>query len=391
MKKQIAKTVSTNVRTGILNEGLVKRTLIILGLVFGIGAWTSSASAAPNGWAYLFADQPLAASYTPAQQRNSSGASNTVMSAGGGEYVALLPNLGSTGGTVHVTAVGSWTQHCKVERWGPALSDPTTQAVAVRCFNNYGALSPSQFTLSYTKPVIPDGPMAFLWANQPSAASYAPALAYQFNSTGAVNTVSRSGVGLYTATLPNLGTAWTGHVQVTAYGRGSERCKVSNWSPGGSDVQVGVRCLTGGTVTLPGGFPVDAAFTLTYVEGNSLIGGGAGPSEVAAYVWANQPASASYTPHLNYQWNDFDETFPALGGPSTVTRIGAGHYEVHLDASNLFSSVHVQVTAYGTGSEHCKLTGWMTPTDVEVRCFDGWGHSADSRFTMAFIAKGWMP
>jgi hypothetical protein len=233
--------------------------------------------------------------------------------------------------------------------------------------------------------------MAFLWANQPSAASYTPMLAYQFNSTGAVNTVSRSGVGMYTARLTNLGNAWSGHVQVTAYGQGSERCKVSNWSPVGSDILVSVRCLTGGTATLPSGFPADAAFTLTYVEGNSLIGGGAGPNEVAAYLWANQPASAMYVPQLNYQWNDFMGTFASLGGPSTVTRVGAGHYEVHLDASTLFLSVHVQVTAYGTGPEHCKLTGWMTATDVEVRCFDGSGHSADSRFTMAYIARGWTP
>jgi hypothetical protein len=68
---------------------------------------------------------------------------------------------------------------------------------------------------------------AYLLADQPTSSSYTPPLAYQFNSSGATNTVVRTGVGAYTATLPFLA-AYTGHVQVTAYGTGSERCKVVN-------------------------------------------------------------------------------------------------------------------------------------------------------------------
>src|SRR5207302_517489 len=63
---------------------------------------------------------------------------------------------------------------------------------------------------------------AVIEADQPISPSYTPSSWYQFNSSGATNTVVRTGVGAYTALLPNLG-AYTGHVQVTAYGTGSER------------------------------------------------------------------------------------------------------------------------------------------------------------------------
>src|SRR5262245_42166976 len=59
--------------------------------------------------------------------------------------------------------------------------------------------------------------LGYVWANQPSSASYTPSLTYQFNSAGGTNTITRSGVGQYTVHFPGLSTLG-GHVQVTAYG-----------------------------------------------------------------------------------------------------------------------------------------------------------------------------
>jgi hypothetical protein len=361
--------------------------LITVGVVFGIGVGASSAHAAPARWAFLLANQPLLASYTPdpRYQANSSGFGvlNTVTRSGAGQYLALLPNLGGAAGTVHVTADGSYTQHCKVAFWGPSFGNPTTQQVGVRCFNQSGALSDSRFTLSYADPVVPDARMAYLWANQASAAfntPYIPALNYQFNSMGAPNTVTRTAAGVYTASLPNLPYLWAGHVQVTAYGFGNERCKVSHWAPVGSGINVEVRCFTGGSATLHGGFPVDTRFTLTYVEGNSLIGGisTSGPNfgTESGYLWADQPTLPSYTPSVSYQWTDL-----AFWGPATVTRSGVGSYTVHTP----IQWGTVQVTAYGTGSEYCKLAGWGPSGDVEVRCYDMWNRSVATLFTLAFL------
>src|SRR5712691_4781696 len=103
---------------------------------------------------------------------------------------------------------------------------------------------------------------AYLWADQPTSPSYTPPLAYQFNSSAATNTVVRTGVGAYTAMLPYLG-AIAGTVHVTAYGTGSEACKVASWSPGYPFVNtqwVNVRCFTSA------GVPADARFTMTYAH-----------------------------------------------------------------------------------------------------------------------------
>jgi hypothetical protein len=349
--------------------------------VTGVEAWTPSAQAASLNWAYLWANQPTAASYTPNlfYQLNSSGATNTVVRTGVGAYIASLPNLGAwipAAGIVHVTAYGVGTETCKVAGWGP---NGSTEQVYVQCFTRTGVPVDTYFTLTYARPISVAGPMAFLWANQPTAASYTPNLFYQFNSSGAANTVVRTGVGAYIASLPNLGAA-TGHVQVTAYGTGSERCKVANWSPSGSTQQVNVRCFTST------GTPVDTLFTMTYVDDINLIGGaslfGAGgtgaPGPTGAYVWANQPTTASYAPALSYQWNDF-------GGTNTITRSGVGLYSVQF-AGQTLSEGDVQVTAYGYGSEYCKVAYWTQGAGVQVRCFSSAGVPVDTYFTVTFLS-----
>jgi hypothetical protein len=155
---------------------------------------------------------------------------------------------------------------------------------------------------------------------------------------------------------------------------------VSNWSPVGSGVEVGVRCFAGSGV-LPG-TPADTKFTLTFVGGNTLIGSSfafTANGMMGAYLWANNATAASYTPDLNYQWTD-SIYIPQV---STVTRTGIGAYSAQVGALGLVQT-HVQVTAYGSGSEHCKLAGWNS-SGVEVRCFDSAGRSVDTRFTLSVI------
>jgi hypothetical protein len=70
----------------------------------------------------------------------------------------------------------------------------------------------------------------YLWldtADKALGAEYAPMAFYQRNSTGAYNTVTRRGTGSYDVYFPNL--ARLGTPMVTAYGGGSERCKVGRW------------------------------------------------------------------------------------------------------------------------------------------------------------------
>ncbi len=218
--------------------------------------------------------------------------------------------------------------------------------------------------------------VAYLWANQPTTADYQPAANYQANSTGAVNEVTRSDVGSYQVRLPNLGQAG-GHVQVTAYGAGSQRCKTTGWGPSGVDQLIGVQCSTAA------GSPTDTYFTLSYVRDTNILGNNpiccATSGYPTMYAWADQPSAGSYVPHSGYQF--------ANGRSRTsvwIERAWAGTYVVH-DPDVNFSSGNAQVTAYGPGPVSCHAADWGAGFGgVLVVCFDAAGNSADSLFDVSF-------
>lgn len=367
-------------RRGVL-AGLVVASVLAAGV--GSGG-TPAQPAARFGWAYLFANQPFptTGSYTPirSHQFNSTGALNTVVHTGLGAYTARLPNLGAFAGTVHVTAVGSLFAgddasgpgSCKPVDWRP---DGTTQLVNVRCYNLAGAPVDGAFALTYTNLAASPRPMAYLRANSPASASYTPTLAYQFNSSGARNTVARTGIGAYTARLPNLGST-AGHFQVTAYGPDSARCQVYTWGPSGTTQQVNVRCFTNA------GTARDTHFTLTYVSGISLVGAAAGPNgsgTASAYVLAHQPTAASYTPSRPYQFN-------SSGATNTITRSGVGAYRVNFPQQALDRGT-VQVSTFGRGAAQCKVTAWSPSAGVQVRCFTRAGDPRDAAFDATVLAS----
>jgi hypothetical protein len=213
---------------------------------------------------------------------------------------------------------------------------------------------------------------AFVWADQPSSASYIPNPAYQWNSqhpSAAVNTITRTGVGSYTVRLPDLG-AFSGTVIVTAYGPTANSCKVLYWDPSGRDQLVHIRCFT---VT---GVRADTHFTMSYTNP-------AGFGNDFAYVWANKPTTASYVPSQPYQAN-------SSGAVNQIKRRGTGSYLVELP--NLGQEAgHVQVTAYGPGPKRCKVGSWGpvgTKQDIRVFCYAPSGNPADSRFTLTYVRDG---
>ncbi len=99
--------------------------------------------------AYVLADQPAAASYTPTAAFNYSASSlNTVVRHGVGDYTVTLPGLASPEGHVHVTAHGKQADYCGIDSWGPSGG---SQLVGVRCFNASGLPVDSQYTMIYSK------------------------------------------------------------------------------------------------------------------------------------------------------------------------------------------------------------------------------------------------
>jgi hypothetical protein len=212
------------------------------------------------------------------------------------------------------------------------------------------------------------GAYGYVWADDVTSATSTPSLAYQKNSTGATNTLARTGTGAYTITFPNLRMN-AGTVNVTAYGTGSEMCKVQNWLAGAGGLAVKVLCFTAA------GAPADVRFTATFARpvGGSRWG----------YVWGNLPGAASYTPDSRYQDN-------ATGASNTITRLSTGRYEVRLPGIGGAGGA-AKATAYGGGSEACKVEGWsQNGADelVTVQCTTAAGVATDTKFTMTFHTGG---
>jgi hypothetical protein len=189
--------------------------------------------------------------------------------------------------------------------------------------------------------------------------------AFSMNTTGATNWVTWVAPGQVRIDFPGLGNEAGGNVQVTAFGVGF-RCKVESWGSSGTTLQVVARCHD------TAGAPANLPLAVSYVRraGSPGVEGG--------YVWADQPTASLYTPSPTYQWN-------STGGLNTVSRWGVGSYTVSFPGQS-FTGGTVEVTAYGTGNEYCKVEGWFPSgsQNVNVRCFTATGVAADTRFTAKF-------
>jgi hypothetical protein len=226
----------------------------------------------------------------------------------------------------------------------------------------------------------------YVWANNPSTAigvSYTPSTTYQFNSTGRLNTITRTGVGAYSVVFPDFGPRGT--ALVTAYGAGDARCKIDRFSvlppnpfnPNEPlDTVVRVRCFD------RNGAPVDSMFTAIYTYPEPGM-------TRSAYLLYDRPG---FLPNPNFTHN-------STGAANLVTRADAGRYNVTLPGLGLPSSStiprHVKVTAYGAASDPSAFCSVDNVDSVgndavaEVRCFSPQtGARTDSGFTLSYVETG---
>jgi hypothetical protein len=210
----------------------------------------------------------------------------------------------------------------------------------------------------------------YVWANQPSTASYIAATGYVYNSTGGDVEITRSSAGRYRVQFHGMGGSG-GVAHVRRYGSGAGFCTVSSWSHD-TDVNVYVRCFdTTGALA-------DAMFVAHFT--NRTVAGGN-----FAYFWANQPTAAGpYQPAAGYAYD-------STGVPTQIQRQGVGDYVVYVNAlSDLYptdhNDGHLQVTAYNVNAVQCgmRVAADENPTPLAVRCFDASGNPADSRFTVSY-------
>ncbi|UUY05407.1 S8 family serine peptidase [Svornostia abyssi] len=315
-------------------------------------------SAALARYGYVAANNSASSSYTPGTQANSMGATNTVTRSGTGTYTVSMPKLGSAfRGNAHVETYLGSANRCKVATLG---ASGTTTRIGVRCTTPAGTLTDAPFVARFevneTKRTATAGYLTSLDTTSPT---HTPELTFQANSTGATNTVTRNGVGRYTATLPGFTAAGIPHV--TAVGSDTNMCQVSTWAT----TSVAVLCFT------RSGALADTAFSLT-TNGQSVFTTGRGASMYAN----NATATTAYTPSSS--WN-------STGAVNTSQKTATGTYEVSMPGIEMATSLPT-VTAVNNSTSTavaCRPYFWGTGS-IEVRCTNAAGTPVDSRFTVSY-------
>jgi hypothetical protein len=203
---------------------------------------------APFG--YLTATHPGPASYIvpAADSYNSTGGAARVRILGVGQYRVRLDGLGTTDGDIQVTPLTDGRpRYCEVDSW---VANAGNLVADLRCYKPSGVLADTKFTFSWNKNVGLKGDggtaVGYARANQPGAgigATYIPAAATRYNSTGTNITVVRVALGEYVVTFKNQPVG--GAAAVTPFGAAGNRCFAKAIKTSGSPAKVRVGCVNG--------------------------------------------------------------------------------------------------------------------------------------------------
>ncbi|WP_432984281.1 hypothetical protein [Dactylosporangium sp. CA-233914] len=335
---------------------------LLMALAAGAVAWTAPASAAmPDKFAFVLwnGSATVPTGTTPS--------ATTVVTGPPGRYRITFPGAAAARGVVHTTAINTVPHWCQANSWGPVGSD---EVVYVDCYKAGGTPDFTPFTAFFESSSPPNaaisGHFGYVDA-QPTGA-----LVSQFNSAGAVNSVSPMAVGVWAVKMPGLATPGPidGSLQATAVATTPARCKVLKWSSGASGQLVYVGCFDAT------GAPVNTRFTLTYQYQTSLYGAKI-PPKYFGYLW--------YAPPLG----PVSTNFNSVTGPGTNGLASAGIGLFLLKFPNLAVTPDtVQVTAAGSNSDFCTMnTPWFHfPPDTVVRdvnCFTNAGTPVDTGFLVS--------
>ncbi len=214
-------------------------------------------------------------------------------------------------------------------------------------------------SLNITVQIPPAKVIAYAWANNLSTASYTPSATYSYNSSGGAISATRSSVGTYSISFAGLSIDG-GNIQISSYSS-NEYCNLASWSSS----TVNVICHDSS------GILTDSRYTVTVISNSATSTG-----EIAAYAWANDLTSASYTPSATYSYN-------SSGGVISATRSSVGTYSISF-ADLAITGGNVQVSSYASDA-YCNVGSWGG-SSVSVRCYDSSGILTDSRYTVTVIS-----
>jgi hypothetical protein len=215
--------------------------------------------------------------------------------------------------------------------------------------------------------------IGYVLDNRPTAlGTINPNPIYAFNSASADAssiTISRKAAGAYAVTFAGLGNGNPSNVQVVAVTATSNYCTSNGWISSAKLKNVGAFVLCFNKT----GTPADTGFALLYQARAGLRDG----NDDLAYILANQPTSASYTPAAGSSFNSLAETI-------TVARSGQGSYQVTMPFAGGFTGGLPLVTAVNKAATRCSLVSWFP---IAVACVDHAGHPVDSEYSV-LLADG---
>jgi len=311
---------------------------------------------------YVRADAPTTADYTPDPSRhfNSAGGPVHVRRLGPGSYEVRFERLLLAGGNVQATAAGDQGHRCTVVAWN---DDPQGLRVTLGCVGERGEASDAGFSLLAVAQERHEGPLAYVWADQPSAPDYEPNRHYAFNSAGGAIRIHRVGRGQYDVTFarPPLS---GGTVQVTPYGAARGYCNARRWT----GHTASVACFD------TSGHHSDSRFSLLFLDGASWPGR-------LSFAWADRPNVERYDATPGYSRN-------AAGKVNRIERHAIGQYTLILEGVSAPGGA-ILVTGHGHDMTQCLAGPFRTsttpPTRVPIRCFRSDGRRTDSAFTVLHV------
>jgi hypothetical protein len=322
-------------------------------------------AAVPDHWGFAYVDKPSVPGIPdPTHQAGSWPAPFKVHVTPGavGQVFVRFPQIASKGGVVHVTAVIARPAWCQAQKWGPSGTD---EIATVRCFKPGGAPVFVPFVVMFTtstKGPFPAG-RAYGYVHFEPASG----IVTQFNSVGAVNMVTPGPVGVWTVTMPGLGTPGpAGNVQVTAVNPAvAAKCEVDAWASSAARQVFQVRCFDGGST------PLKTGWNLTYQRRRAVTGN---QPKLFAYTFDNKPLLAGpYAPAPP------PVNFNSAGAVNTIQTAGAGLRLVNFPGVGVLPNT-VLVSAFHTGPGFCNLnTLWATTAGApqvivrDVACYTAAG------------------
>lgn len=285
-----------------------------------------------------------------------------------GRYQVRFVGQAIGGGVAHVTAINPIAHWCQIESFGPAGGD---ELVNISCFKFGGTADNTAFTATFYASSGPgiSGPYGYVDGN-PSGGTIS-----QYNSAGAVNTVTHVGIGKWIVAFPALSTPGPrdGGIQATPVNaRVGTHCTIPGWSSGSGGQTVAVWCFNAAGVLL------DTRFELTFQFKQTLFGSAFPPSYFGYLWWA--PGAGPATTTLNSQ-----------GAVNTPASAGVGLVTIKFPRLAKLPDT-VQVTATGPNPNWCSLSAvWTHPypdTLVQnVNCFTVGGTPVDNGFLASLNSK----